>query len=110
MKIVFKDSIFTILGQRIMDAKRANKRIDYILVTEEEYADMRGDRDFMHSMNYRINYGGAGDIGSMNTSFKVIELKDPDYRGSPHHPQYMRFASHCVFQGVDIFVVPSRFM
>lgn len=110
MKIVFKDSIFDVLSKRISDAHRANKKIDYILVTEEEYADMRADRYFMHHMDYRVNYGAPGDIGSMNATFKTIQLKEPDYPHRGARSPYMCFQSSIVFQGVDIYVVPKRFM
>lgn len=111
MKLVFKDSIFDILNKRIYDAKRANKKIDYILVTEEEYADMRADRDYMHCMDYRVNYNPCAEInlGSMDATFRTIRLEEPS-RGRPGSRPYVNFASHLKFQGYDIYVVPARFM
>lgn len=95
MKVVLKASICEAIHARLIEAQRRNRKVDYILVTPEEYADLRRE------VNSPLGWGHAP-----TDSFRTIELKNPS--PTREYP-YVRFPIAGQYQGFDLFVVPSRF-
>jgi hypothetical protein len=111
MKIVFQDSIIDIIAKRLHEGRAANKKAQYILITEEEYAELRSDHRFFQHCDdgMRAYFSASSPSEAMrNETVRTIELVDP--AANRQQRSHYRFMSTMKFQGVDVYVVPARFM
>jgi len=100
MKVVLKPSIIDEIYKRIRDAEMGHRKVDYILVTPEEFDEIRYQARPNLSpvaMDYRNPFA--------EVSFKTVTLTD---RTDPCGPK-RTFASHNTLFGYPLYVVPNHF-
>lgn len=108
MKVVLKASILDEVHKRIAAAKRERRIIEHIIVTDEEYAQLRhecfrGELDMGFSMY-------SNPCAEISLTVNTIELDDPDARHDRCCSPRRRFLSREKLMGYDLYVVPARFL
>jgi len=98
MKVVLKPSILDEIRKRIQEAMMNHRRVDYILVTPQEYDDVRNQV----SPSW---YGLTSSSMPSDATFKIIELDHAYERYAKR-----RFASHETLMGYPLYVVPSEYI
>jgi hypothetical protein len=97
MKVVLKPSILDEIYKRIRDAEMSHRKVDYILVTPQEYDDVR--------YQARPDLGLSPSSMPSDAKFQTIELDSPYQRYSK-----IRFASHDTLFGFPLYVVPPEYI
>lgn len=101
MKVVLKASILDAIYKRIEAAKRDRREILHIIVTEEEYAQLRHEC-YRGELDMGFSFYNKPDF---NMTVKTIDLDDPDRRDYGR----TRFLTREKLLGYDLYVVPERF-
>lgn len=102
MKVVLKDPILKKLRDRITAAKKELREVDYILLTDEELYELENQVGSLLRMSPWLSPSAS----LVETTFKVIDLVDPDTKA---YGRNWRFASRGSFEGYEVYVVPARF-
>lgn len=110
MKIVFTDSIFDVISKRLHEGRRDHKKAEYILITPDEHDDLRSDHRFHHHCEdgMRALYSSAPSKAPRDETLRTIDLEDKTATNSGRRS--CRFMTTLKFQGIDVYVVPARFM
>lgn len=108
MKVVLKASVLEAIQKRIDEAKRNRREIEHIIVSEEEYAQLRHEC-YRGELDMGFNNYMRNPCAEMSMTMRTIDLDDPSYPNSARNPK-MRFASRNEkLYGFDLYVVPARF-
>ena len=99
MKVVLKPSILDAIYNRIKEADARNRKVDYILVTPEEFDEIR------YEASPNISPLSMGRNPCAEVEFKTVTLTN---RCDPHGPK-RTFASHNTLFGYPLYVVPYYF-
>lgn len=117
MKVVLKPSLLSRVWDRIKAARRDNREIDYILLTDVEYTQLRCET---RKGEYRDEFellpfpSGPSDTAAQAADAKLftLQLRDPWFVNHPYYrggPEYVKFARRGELFGCSVYVVPERF-
>lgn len=104
VKAIFKKTVVEKLHEIYVRAMRENRTVDYVLLTPQEYAELRADRRYW-SIFDGPRYYGYGDPAH-TTAFRTITLED---KRSPLERRVLRCALQGSVMGMDVFVAPEEF-
>ena len=99
MQVVLKPSVIDAIHKRLAEAERQYRKVDHIIVTPEEFNEIK------YMTDVRVSFlSPLSKVVDPYMTFKTIELKHPTKVG-----QRMRFASHETLFGHPLYVVPAEF-
>ena len=110
MKVFPKVRVLDRIMEDIHKLRRDNRQADYVVVSEEEWCDLRDDRrmrDFLIYPLYAVSSAAAPSHASMTMTTRDFPRTAPAGRWGS---EYRRVVSEGKFDGADIFVVPDEFM
>lgn len=96
MKVVLKPTVIDAIYERIDDAKRRNREVDYILVTSEEYAEI---------VRWSSSPQRSAHISPSYEAFQTISLENLHQKHATK-----RFASQGKLLGFTLYVVPPEYI
>ena len=97
MKVVLKPSVLDAIYERISDAKRCNRKVDYILVTRQEYDEVRCEAV--------PNWALSAAAIPRDVTVRTVELEHPYKKYDSY-----RFASYETLYGFPLYVVPPEYI
>jgi hypothetical protein len=102
MKAVYLRTATDRIYGLIVTAQRENRKIDYILLTPQEYDELRRDnhRDFSYP-SYGKSYS---DI--CNATYDTVTLEDKRY---PYNRPFRAAVEPVTFQGYRLVVAPAEY-
>ena len=113
MKVVLKVTVYDRIYADILKAQRDRREVDYVVVSREEYDELRLDyRSYgaLESPHLRFVANPAEATKAMDAKYTVYTFermtplsRDSDYR-------VIRVPSHETFMGKPLVVVPKEFM
>lgn len=115
MKVVLKKTIYDRLMERLNDAKRERREVDYIVVSERERADLMADRRTLFNMG-RTGCSFMDSAEAADTPFKTWEFRlRPEQlrakRGeSGYRPEYIKVTTTETFCGYPLLTVPAEYL
>lgn len=109
MYVHARKSALELVIERITELKRQNRIPEYVLVTRDEYTEIRDDR---RVYSYLENPMTRWDPKSMPLESKVntVTLKHRRPERYSDRYQHYTFASHESFMGLPLYVVPAEYM
>ena len=106
MKAVFKKTALERVHELLMDAERNQRTIDYLLLTPEEWYEIRADKWSIGALVDSITCYASNRISP--ESFRTVTLKSTDRRaGYPH--RVFEVLPHYKLHGHDIVVAPAEY-
>lgn len=115
MKVVLKETVYDRIRDRLSKAERDNRKVDYILVSEAEYRELRDDRRTYRALSHQFARALPGDEARRNATFRTWEfrLRSGWRRNSEAHRdahEFIRVASFDEFMGYPLVAVPDAYM
>lgn len=111
MKVVLKETVFDRIMERIHQARRDNRKVDYIVVSETEYRELRQDDRHYYMMSNCLKFAAPGEV-QRDAKFRTWE-----FRLRKEHWNDRRFGAECVrvasseeFMGYPLVAVPDDYM
>jgi hypothetical protein len=107
VKVVLKHTVYDRLYAELEKADAGRKLVDYVVVTQDEYEELKKDWRGADDLSYSyMRYNEMSDPQNATIEFKTFERTvKRDWRESP----YIRCVSHEQFRGVPLYVVPKEF-
>jgi hypothetical protein len=109
MKVVFKVTVYDRIVERLHEGVRQGRKPEYIVVTREEYAELRNDERTYSSLSPRFNYLTPSERAPAEATFTVREFPRTSGGDCLNRHDRIRVVSHENFQGVPLFGVPAAF-
>lgn len=113
MKVVLKVTVYDRIYNDILKAKHDRREVDYVVVSHEEYKELRLDYrsyDALESPHLRFVANPAEAREFMDAKYKVYEFRRTAPRTSPSDYEVIRAPSHETFMGKPLVVVPKEYM
>lgn len=101
MKAIFKKTAVDRIYEIISNASRYNKKIDYILVTPEEFLELRMDYRVFSPTSRFSNHSDS------EVEFRCVDLENKERPGCSG--RYRFPIEPMQFNGFDIVVAPKEF-
>lgn len=110
MKVVLKETVFDRIVERIRQARRDNRKVDYIVVSETEYRELRDDARLYSALSNCLKFAAPGEV-QRDATFRTWEFRlRPQRNHRPPLPPYIRVASFEEFMGYPLVAVPDDYM
>jgi hypothetical protein len=106
MKVHLKETVLDRIIERVYQAKRDNRVVEYITVTPPEYAELRNDGRARVYVQNDYSFMRPSDIDCGATTLDTLDFDVKPKAGDCMGQRY-RVASHEKFMGVPLFVVPE---
>lgn len=103
MKVHLKTAVFDRIYEKFIDAHRDRREVDFVTVTQDEYAELRHDRRSRDLLENPLAHT-VPPQSAMDTVFQTRDFEDTRHGGS-FRPKY-RVASAETFMGKPLFVLP----
>ncbi|WP_025135269.1 hypothetical protein [Achromobacter sp. DH1f] len=110
MHVAIKQTILDKILKRIHEIKRDNREPEYIVVTPEEYCELRGDRRVYGYLNSdRYVCPPSEPVADLCVDTREFKLRDKHLGWLGARP-FLRTYSREKFMGLPLYVVPSEYM
>jgi hypothetical protein len=105
MKVVLKYTVYDRLRDEIEKAQAGRRLVDYVVVTNDEYVELRNDEraDYSELSPGYLTLSAEPQNATMEV--KTFERKIQSIHRSP----YIRVVSREKFRGIPLYVVPQEF-
>lgn len=102
MKAVYKVRAIDRVMELIQKAKREDRTIDYVMVTHDEYSELR--------MEHGLRYNMEPHFNSSSASIRTITLERPGYNYGAS-PRFMHFPrmGEMTFFGAELVMIPEQY-
>jgi hypothetical protein len=113
VKVVLKVTVYDRIYADIQKAQRERREVDYVVVSREEYAELRlDDRSYgaLESPYSLFVANPAEAVKAMDAKYTVYEFRRTAPRTSPSDYEVIRSPSHETFMGKPLVVVPKEYM
>jgi len=110
VKVVAKVTVLDRILEDIRKLHRENREVDYVVVTPDEYAELRSDRRIAALMQYPFSDLMTGeDISKATFTTRDFELTDTSRASYAKGPMRYRTYPQGSIHGADIYVLPKEY-